>query len=295
VPIRRPIGAFSAGGPSEPVHNPRMASDPHPRVNPNDAPILEFDPTREAIVEAALVPYIRKGTGRQRKMPERVVLCFFQEVIAKVVAEYGAPRLTTLRSEIGPNDVYILEHDGVPVALAHPGVGAPLAAGFLEELIGLGGRVFIAVGSAGTLVPDLTLGHVIVPTAAVRDEGTSYHYMPASREVAPTPSVLDAILATLTEREVPFVTGKTWTTDAIFRETRGKAARRVAEGCICVEMEASACFAVAQFRDVAFGQLLYAGDDLSGEVWDDRGWVGHATGREAIFRLAVDAIIRLPV
>jgi uridine phosphorylase len=272
-----------------------MASDPHPRLNPSEAPILEFDPTREAMVEAVQVPYIKKGTGRQREMPERVVLCFFQEVIAKVVAEYGAPRLTTLRSEIGPNDVYMLEHDGVPVALAHPGVGAPLAAAFLEELIGLGGRVFIAAGGAGTLVPDLTLGHVIVPTAAVRDEGTSYHYMPASREVTPTPSVLDAILATLTEREVPFVTGKTWTTDAIFRETRGKADRRVAEGCICVEMEASACFAVAQFRDVAFGQLLYAGDDLSGEVWDDRGWVGHATGREAIFRLAVDAITRLPV
>jgi hypothetical protein len=59
-------------------------------------------------------------------------------------------------------------------------------------------------------------------------------------------------------------------------------------------MEAAACFAVAQFRDVAFGQLLYAGDDLSGEAWDDRGWAGHATGREAVFRLAVDAIVRLP-
>lgn len=272
-----------------------MASDPHQHVNPNDAPILEFDPTREAIVEAVEVPYIKSGPGGQREMPARVVLCFFQDVIAKVVAESGAPLLTTLRSEIGPNDVYVLEHAGVSVALAHPGVGAPLAAGFLEELIGLGGRAFIAVGGAGALVPDLTLGHVIVPTAAVRDEGTSYHYLPPSREVTPTPHILDAILATLTERDVPFVRGKTWTTDAIFRETRGKAARRVAEGCICVEMEASACFAVAQFRHVAFGQLLYAGDDLSGEVWDDRGWVGHARGREAIFRLAVDAITRLPV
>jgi uridine phosphorylase len=272
-----------------------MASDRHPRVNLDDAPILEFDPTREAIVEAVEVPYIKERTGRQPEMPERVVLCFFQDVIAKVVAESGALLLLRLGSEIGPNDVYVLEHGGARVALVHPGVGAPLAAGFLEELIGLGGRAFIAVGGAGALVPDLTLGHVIVPTAAVRDEGTSYHYLPAAREVTPTPRVLDAILATLTEREVPFVTGKTWTTDAIFRETRGKAARRVAEGCICVEMEAAACFAVAQFRDVAFGQLLYAGDDLSGEVWDDRGWVGHATGREAIFRLAVDAITRLPV
>jgi uridine phosphorylase len=288
------VKALADRGPSEPVHNPRMGSDPQPGAHPSDAPILEFDATREAIVEAVHVTSVVGPDGQTRQMPRRVILCYFQDVIEKVVREHGARPLATLRSEIGPNDVYLLERD-VPIALAHPGVGAPLAAGFLEELIGLGGRVFIAVGGAGALVSDLTLGHVIVPTAAIRDEGTSYHYLPASREVAPTKSVLDAILATLTEREVPFVTGKTWTTDALFRETRGKAARRVAEGCICVEMEASACFAVAQFRDVAFGQLLYAGDDLSGEVWDDRGWVGHATGREAIFRLAVDAITRLPV
>ena len=102
-----------------------------------------------------------------------------------------------------------------------------------------------------------------------------------------------SILATLTERDVPFVTGKTWTTDAIFRETRGKAARRVAEGCICVEMEASACFAVARFRDVGFGQLLYAGDDLSGDVWNARGWDHHETGRQQLFRLAAEAVMTL--
>jgi uridine phosphorylase len=262
---------------------------------PANAPILEFDPTREAILEPRAVPYIKHRDGTTDVMPARVVLCYFQDVIRLAVEEYGARVLTRLRSEIGPNHVYAIEHGGTQVALVHPGVGAPLAVAFLEELIGLGGKVFVAVGGAGALVPDLTLGHVIVPTAAGRDEGTSYHDLPASREVEPTSAVVDAILTVLRERDVPFVTGKTWTTDAIFRETRAKAVRRVAEGCICVEMEAAACFAVAKFRDVAFGQLLYAGDDLSGEVWDDRGWVGHATGREALFRLAVDAILRVTV
>ncbi len=271
-----------------------MGPDDRSPVPPGNAPILEFDPTREAIIEAADVPYLKGPNGERIQMPRRVVLCYFQEVIEKVVREGAARRMVTLRSEIGPNEVYLLERD-VPIALVHPGVGAPLVAGFLEELIGLGGRVFIAVGGAGALVPDLTLGRVIIPTGAIRDEGTSYHYLPASREVGPTPHVLAAILATLTEREVPFVTGRTWTTDAVFRETRSKAARRVAEGCICVEMEAAACFAVAAFRDVGFGQMLYAGDDLSGEIWDDRGWVGHATGREALFRLAVDAITSIEV
>ena len=65
---------------------------------------------------------------------------------------------------------------------------------------------------------------------------------------------------------MPFVTGKTWTTDGLYRETRGKVDRRVAEGCLTVEMEAAAFFAVAAFRGVSFGQLLYAGDDLSGDA-----------------------------
>ena len=125
------------------------------------------------------------------------------------------------------------------------------------------------------------MGHVIVATAAVRDEGTSYHYLPASREVAPTDDAVAAIVATLERHEIPFVTGKTWTTDALYRETRGKVARRAAEGCLTVEMEAAAFFAVARFRGVSFGQMLYAGDDLSGDAWDDRGLAGPRRGSPA--------------
>ena len=260
-----------------------------------NAPILEFDPSREAVIEPSHVEYVAAGLGEaKRAMPPRVVLCYFQDVIETIVAEHEARPVATLRSEIGPNAVYLLER-AVPIALVHPGVGAPLAAGFLEELIALGGRVFIAVGGAGALVPELTLGHAIVPTSAIRDEGTSYHYLPASREARPSAVVVDAIVAELTARGIPYVAGKTWTTDALYRETRAKVARRVAEGCISVDMEAAACFAVAEFRGVAFGQLLYAGDDLSGEAWDDRGWIRHASGREALFRVAADAITRVPV
>src|ERR671921_129250 len=95
---------------------------------PVDAPILEFDPSREAIIEAVAVPNIKHRNGTHAAMPSRVLLCFFQDVIRLAVAEYGAPVLTTLGSEIGPNEVYGFEHTGTPIALAHPGVGAPLAA-----------------------------------------------------------------------------------------------------------------------------------------------------------------------
>ncbi len=84
-------------------------------------------------------------------------------------------------SEIGRNPIYEIDHDGRRLVVMHPGVGAPLAAGFLEELIARGCRTFVACGGAGVLVPDVALGHVIVPTSAVRDEGTSYHYLPSLR------------------------------------------------------------------------------------------------------------------
>lgn len=253
---------------------------------PDDAPILDFDPARDAVLEPHLA--IEKFD-----LPQHVVLCFFRDAIKSYVAALGGREIGRLASEIGTYPVFEVELDGRRVGVAQAGVGAPLAAGWLEELITHGGRAFVAAGGAGVLVPGLVMGHVIVPTAAIRDEGTSYHYLPASRDVAPTTDALEAIVATLEAHGVPHVTGKTWTTDGFYRETRDKVNRRVAEGCLTVEMEAAAFFAVARFRGVSFGQMLYAGDDLSGEAWDGRGWPHHETGRDLLLRLAAEAVLRI--
>ena len=252
-----------------------------------DAPILEFDPSPTAVIEPT-------GHIEPIDIPPHAILCFFQDVIEKVVAEHDGRAIDHVVSEFGRNPIYELAFRDRRLAVVHPGVGAPLAASFLEELIARGCRTFIACGGAGVLVPDVALGHVIVPTAAIRDEGTSYHYLPPGREVEPTRQAVDAIVGTLERHHVPHVTGKTWTTDGLYRETRGKLERRVAEGCLTVEMEAAAFFAVAAFRGVSFGQLLYAGDDLSGDAWDDRRWDAHAPGRELLFRLAAEACLTLP-
>jgi uridine phosphorylase len=253
---------------------------------PDDAPILDFDPARDAVLE----PHLAIETF---DLPQHVVLCFFRDAITSFVEERGGHEIGRLASELGSHPVFEVDLDGRRLAVAQAGVGAPLAAAWLDELITLGGRAFIAAGGAGVLVPDLIMGHVIVPTAAIRDEGTSYHYLRASREVAPTADALEAIVRTLDAHGVPHVAGKTWTTDGIYRETREKVRRRVAEGCLTVEMEAAAFFAVAQFRGVSFGQMLYAGDDLSGEAWDGRGWPRHDTGRDLLLRLAAEAVLRI--
>jgi len=252
-------------------------------------PILEFDQQTEALIEPGMLH------KRKIDMPERVVMCFFHDVVDAICRDENRPVLYNLSSEIGRNPVYLLEtENGDRVAVMHPGVGAPLAAAFFEEAIALGGRKFIACGGAGVLDKDVGFGGIVVPDEAVRDEGTSYHYLPPSRTAAATPDAVNAIQHTLDQHDIPYQVGKTWTTDAIYRETRAKVDQRKAEGCLMVEMEAATFFAIAQFRDVQIGQLLYGGDDLTGEAWDHRNWqYGQRSTREKLFWLAVEAALAL--
>ena len=129
--------------------------------------------------------------------------------------------------------------------------------------------------------------------AAVRDEGASYHYLPPGREALPDPELVAALERALAARGLPFVTGKTWTTDALYRETRGKIARRAAEGCLTVEMEAAGFFAAASFRGLQAAQLLYAADDVSGEAWAERGWRDQRGVRRALVDLCLETIAAL--
>ncbi len=249
-------------------------------------PILEHDPSREAILEPMkLVKTI--------DAPEHCVICFFQGVIDKVVADHDARCIATQRSEIGEHPLYEIAVDGRRLAFFHPGVGAPLAAGLLEEVIARGCRKFIACGGAGVLNREIAVGHIVVPIGAVRDEGTSYHYLAPGREVAPSVKGIAAIERVLTDRRVPYAKGMTWTTDAIYRETVAKVQQRRSEGCLTVEMEAAAFFAVAQFRGVTFAQLLYGGDDVSGIEWDSREWLSRASVREQLFWLSAEACLLL--
>jgi len=249
-------------------------------------PILDFDPTLEAIIEPRKII-------KPIDIPERCVLCFFQDVITQVCHDGGRRVIAQLHSEMGNNPIYDLELDGEHIAVVHPGVGAPLAAGFTEELIALGCRKFIACGGAGVLNQELTVGHVVVPTAAIRDEGTSYHYLPPEQESIPSAAGVAAIKSVLDKHQVLYVLGKTWTTDALYRETRTRMEKRKAAGCLTVEMEAAAFFAVAQFRGVDFAQILYGGDDLSGELWDHRDRLSQISIREKLLWMAAEAVLKL--
>jgi uridine phosphorylase len=244
-------------------------------------PILEFDFNAEAITEPSKA--IPPGDA-----PEACVLCFFGEVVSKVCA--AAPVLCVNQWEHGQHPLYEIDYQGTRLAVMLPGVGAPLAAGLLEETIAFGCRKFVVCGGCGVLGPGIAVGEIVIPESAIRDEGTSYHYLPASREVAVQPGALNAVLRILDRYGIPYRRGKTWTTDAPYRETLDKVVARKREGCLTVEMEAAALLAVAQFRGVQLGYLLYGGDDVSGTsgVWDDRNWRGQTSVREQLFWLAAE-------
>jgi uridine phosphorylase len=249
-------------------------------------PILEFDEDRDAFIRPE----------RQIKpidISERAVLCFFSDAIKKVLSEYPHKIVGHLSAESMTWPIYEINYNNQPIVLAQAVVGAPMAAGHLEELTAYGCKKYIACGGCGVLQNDIAVGHLIVPVSAVRDEGTSYHYLTPSREVEMDGQVVKIIENILTRNKIPYIKGKTWTTDAFFRETTAKIKRRKEEGCIAVDMEASAFFAVAKYLNVQFGQLFYAGDTLGGNEWDSRKWQHRTDIRERVLKLSIDACLEL--
>ena len=253
-------------------------------MTPHDHPLFEFDPSQLAVIN----PSIHKPIPG---FPSRAVTCWFGNVVRDRTADLKP--VHNVPFEHGDHAIFVIEHRGFEVALISPGVGAPAAVTSLEVLISLGATHIIGCGGAGIVCSGFDVGHVIVPTGAIRDEGTSYHYAPADAEVVPHPLALAAIDDVLTEAGVPHDRGLTWTTDAFFRETPAKVVRRREQGCITVEMEAASMFAAASFRGVVYGQLLYAGDDVSAAEWDHRHWEAQASARDRLLDLALDAVIRL--
>ncbi len=255
-------------------------------MKPAEFPILEYDPAPSAIIDPlGCLPHV--------EAPEHCVLCFFNDAIDGVLARLPHKLLYGLKSMMGTSPVYEVQWDERKLALAHPRVGGPLAAATLEAMVAFGCRKIVVCGGAGVLDSAIGRGAVIVPRSAVRDEGTSYHYLPPSREVDAAPQAVAAIEATLGEHCVPHTVGKTWTTDAFYRETPLRVAQRKREGCLTVEMEAASLFAVARFRGVMLGQFLLAGDDVSGTEWDRREWGRTTDGHDKALILAAEACFKM--
>jgi len=252
----------------------------------HDIAILEFDPDKNAYITADKMQ-------KRLDVTEGIVCCFFADAIRTILDKYPHRVVGRIAAEGISFPVYELDYNGKKVSIVQSIPGAVWAVNHIEELSAMGFTKFFACGGCGALKSEFTIGHLIIPTSAVRDEGASFHYAAPSREISMSERSVKIIEDALTEKNIPFVKGKVWTTDGFYRETPTRVARRKAEDCIAVEMENSAFVAAAAFKGVEFGQILYAGDSLGGEEWDGREWTSREDIRESVLRLALDVCLML--
>ncbi len=238
-------------------------------------PVMEFDDSPTAKLNP--VHFAEKFDT------DKLVITFFPEVIEKL-----GDREEIFEDRVipGENPVPIYRFVNDPEVLLTLGqVGCPACGGNLDLFNAMGITKVMFCGGGGVLDRDIGVGQLLLVEGAIRDEGFSYHYIPASRVLYADRETNGRIRRFLEENHVSFLEGLTWTTDAIFRETPDRIARRRAEGARIVEMEQAGCLAVAQFRGFAYGALVYGGDDLSGQEWSSRGWRSRDGVRYDLVRL----------
>ena len=202
--------------------------------------------------------------------PEVTVSCFSKDLFDSVLSVFDAEKIAEIHTAVGLNPVYRVEYKGIEFALFHSYVGEPLCVAQYEDLIAMGSKRLILLGNCGVLDKSIKDCGIIIPTAAIRDEGTSYHYAEPGDLITVNKKYRKEFREVLEEHGYPFVEGITWTTDACYRETKDKVKRRKEQGAICVEMECAGMQAVCDFRGTEFFQYFYAGDNLDHSSWEPR-------------------------
>ncbi len=197
------------------------------------------------------------------------IVAFSYKIEEFVLSRFNPIKIGEIHFSTGITPIWLIEYNGKKFAFFKTYVGAPACVGSIEDsLAEINTKKYILFGSAGCLNKEIARGKVMVPNAAWRDEGTSYHYMSASDWVDIPNS--EKVCEFMTQSKLPFVCGKTWTTDSFYRETRGNFEKRKADGCICVEMECAAVQAMCNFRGLEFYTFFISSDLLDAPEWDER-------------------------
>lgn len=228
----------------------------------------EFDKNKDAIINPEMC------VNKTENFPEVTISCFSDKLFNNVLKAFDAKEIDYVHSAVGLNPIYEVEYKGKRFALFHSLVGAPLCVAQYEDIMAMGSKKLILLGNCGVLDKSIEDCGIIIPTSALRDEGTSYHYLEASDTIEVNKKYKDEFKEVLNEFGYHYVEGRTWTTDAPYRETKDKVALRKKQGAICVEMECSAMQALCDFRETEFFCFFYAGDNLDHSSWEVRSLSG---------------------
>lgn len=197
--------------------------------------------------------------------PRAVVLCYSRGLMEYFTGAHEG-------REVGDyyGDLYVFdESEGVGV-VGNFGIGAPTTAKVMDDLVADGVETFLSIGFAGCLDESVEMGEFVVCEKAIRDEGTSHHYLEPERYAHPSESLLEETTRLLEARDEPYHVDPSWTTDAVYRETVPEVERYADEGVLTVEMEASAVFAVATYRGVEAGAMFVVSDYLGPSDWEPK-------------------------
>ncbi len=231
----------------------------------------------------------KKEAGRypEYKSPEGIIFGYDRRLMELIVT---AHKVIKVDGFFG--DLYLLdETDGKIAVVGNFGIGAPTVVTLLEELIAFGVKKFISIGTAGTLQRHIKIGSIMVCEKAIRDEGTSYHYLKPSKHAYASPIMTNKIKESLEKFQQEYFVGTSWTIDAPYRETIAEVKRYQKEGVSAVEMEAAALFAVAQYRNVEMGAIFTISDSLGELKWKPKFHSSRTKqGLEVLYKVALDAL-----
>jgi uridine phosphorylase len=226
-----------------------------------------FDPDGEPLVtpRALVKNLVRRRIGAKALRVEACALiCVIPPDLRALVKRLrGEP----VKAWGGLREVYRGYLGDKRVTIARAPFGAPGCVALAEELAAFGMQRALFIGYCGSLQPGVRAGDIICPTEAVREEGTSFHYLPADIPAKPHPDIQKLIVEHLRYHKVPYHEGKIWTTDAIYRETQKKVERYQKDGVLGVEMELAALFAFGTVQNVPIGGMLVVTDELATGQW----------------------------
>ena len=222
-------------------------------LNKNDFPILEYDTDTKSVFQSNKISI---------ELPKKAVYGFLGSCIDEYAAAHNARIADVINTITKDYPIYIIRQGGEDICLCQAPMGAPAAVQNMEILIAKGVENIISAGSCGVLT-DVPENEFIVPVRALRDEGCSYKYLPASRYMELDMPMTEHICKVLGSKNIRHRRCTTWTTDGLFRETPDMVTYRRSEGCDTVDMECAALAACAKFRGVDFGMLFFTADSLA--------------------------------
>lgn len=212
-----------------------------------------FDINSEAIISPS------SFFGEKNKICDIAIATFSREIYPAVLELFPNEQVGELRAANRIKPLHLLNINNRKIGFYLNEIGSTLAATDIIEINWkIGAEKFILFGSAGALDKEKTNGKYVIPTEAYRDEGMSYHYAPPSDYIRIKNA--DAIEEVFRKLGLPYVKGRVWTTDALYRETRNLVEKRKEEGCIAVEMELAGMQAVCDFHGIELYNFLVTGD-----------------------------------